>query len=552
MKRLPHPDDSSPPSRREQDPVRHATQCLPDLQEHRLLPLDPVRLPQCRETKQIRRGRELADDPSSVRDVFVDPEDFRSECGCLACLMRRTVARHDHDRTGPVRRGIRRQRGRGVPRGGDRRGRRPQGAAHRDRDRHAARFERPRRVESFVLDVQRADLQARDAAPGADALESKERRSSFAARSNLRGLEREERRIPPEIFPRQQVLRSEVLPIVSGEERGTAVARIEQPDRMALRARGAFEEGGAHAAVISAWALTLCPAMALSAMALSAMPRSTDLMETAARAFDLRDAHDRMAAAMGARGRVLVAFSGGVDSGLVARVAHDALGDDALAVLADGESLARWELAEAVSEAREIGIRLETVRVSELANDRYVANPTNRCYFCRQELGAALKPLAAELGFHAIADGVNVSDLGDHRPGIQAMNEAGFWHPLVEFGFTKADVRALARELHLSFFHKPSNACLSSRIAYGEVITMEKLQRVEAAEGAIRALGFRVVRVRAHDGIARIEVPREDLPRMSETTMAERVVEAVRKAGFVYVTVDLRGYRSGSMNEDLR
>jgi uncharacterized protein len=275
-------------------------------------------------------------------------------------------------------------------------------------------------------------------------------------------------------------------------------------------------------------------------------------METASRSFDLRDAHDRMAAAMRSRGRVLVAFSGGVDSGLVARVAHDALGDDALAVLADAESLARWELSEAISEAAEIGIRLETVRVSELANDRYVANPANRCYFCRQELGAALKPLAAKQGFAAIADGVNVSDLGDHRPGIQAMNEAGFWHPLVEFGFRKADVRALAHELHLSFFDKPSNACLSSRIAYGEVITMEKLQRVEAAEGAIRALGFRVVRVRAHDGIARIEVPREDLPRMTETAMAEQVVEAVRSAGFAYVTVDLRGYRSGSMNEDLR
>src|SRR2546425_640634 len=261
-------------------------------------------------------------------------------------------------------------------------------------------------------------------------------------------------------------------------------------------------------------------------------------METAARSFDLRDAHDRMAAAMGARGRVLVAFSGGVDSGLVARVAHDALGDNALAVLADAESLARWELAEAISEAAEIGIRLETVRVSELANDRYVANPANRCYFCRQELGAALKPLASKQGFAAIADGVNVSDLGDHRPGIQAMNEAGFWHPLVEFGFRKADVRALARELHLSFFDKPSNACLSSRIAYGEVITVEKLQRVEAAEGAIRALGFRVVRVRAHDGIARIEVPREDLLRMSETAMAEKVVEAVRNAGFAYAGED--------------
>src|SRR3989449_7373550 len=544
MKRLPHPDDSSPPSRREQDPVRHATQCLPDLQEHRLLPLDPVRLPQCRETKEIRRGRELADDPSGVRDVFVDPEDFRSECGCLACLMRRTVVRHDHDRTGPVRRGIRRQRGPSVARGRDSKSRRPQGAGHRDRDRSADRFEAPRRVQSVGLDGARAHLQARDAAPGADALESMERRSSFAARSNLRGLEREERRIPPEIFPRQQVLRSEVLPIVSGEERGTAVAGVDQPQWMVLCARGAFEEGGAHAAVISAEALTLCPAMALSAM-----PRSTDLMETTARSFDLRDAHDRMTAAMGARGRVLVAFSGGVDSGLVARVAHDALGDDALAVLADAESLARWELAEAVSEAAEIGIRLETVRVSELANAQYVANPTNRCYFCRQELGAALKPLAGELGFHAIADGVNVSDLGDHRPGIQAMNEAGFWHPLVEFGFTKSGVRGLARDLDLSFFDKPSNACLSSRIAYGEVITVEKLQRVEAAEGAIRALGFRVVRVRAHDGVARIEVPRADIPRIVAPEIAEKVARALREAGFLHVTIDLLGYRSGSMNE---
>ncbi len=278
------------------------------------------------------------------------------------------------------------------------------------------------------------------------------------------------------------------------------------------------------------------------------MPHSTEMMD-APRSFDLRDAHDRMAAAMRARGRVLVAFSGGVDSGLVARVAHDALGDDALAVLADAESLARWELAEAVSEAAEIGIRLETVRVSELANNRYVANPTNRCYFCRQELGAALKPLASELGFPAIADGVNVSDLGDHRPGIQAMNEAGFWHPLVDFAFTKADVRALARELHLSFFDKPSNACLSSRIAYGEVITMEKLQGVEAAEGAIRALGFRIVRVRAHDGIARIEVPRVDIPRIVAPETAEKVARALHDAGFLYVTIDLLGYRSGSMNE---
>ncbi len=259
----------------------------------------------------------------------------------------------------------------------------------------------------------------------------------------------------------------------------------------------------------------------------------------------------RLLAAMRARGRVLVAFSGGVDSGLVARLAWDALGEDALAVLADAESLSRQERDEAIAEAREIGIPLRLLSMSELLSPAYVANPTNRCYFCRQELGKNLVPLARELGFSVIADGVNASDLGDYRPGIRAMDEAGFWHPLVEGGLGKPEIRALARHLGLSFHDKPSNACLSSRIAYGEVITVEKLQRVDEAERALRALGFRVVRVRAHEGIARIEVPREDIPRLTSPETAEKALQAVREAGFVYVTVDLRGYRSGSMNEDL-
>ncbi len=274
-------------------------------------------------------------------------------------------------------------------------------------------------------------------------------------------------------------------------------------------------------------------------------------MSAVASELDLDRAYRAMVDAMRARGRVLVAFSGGVDSGLVARIAFDALGSNALAVLADAESLSRHERDEAVAEAAEIGIPLHVLRMSELLSEAYVANPANRCYFCRKELGRNLRPLADELGFGVIADGVNVSDLGDHRPGIQAMNEEGFWHPLVEHGLGKADVRALARRIGLSFAEKPSNACLSSRIAYGEVITVEKLQRVDEAEQALRRLGFPVVRVRAHESVARIEVPRADIPRLTAPEMSEKALQAVRDAGFVYVTVDLRGYRSGSMNEGL-
>ncbi len=274
-------------------------------------------------------------------------------------------------------------------------------------------------------------------------------------------------------------------------------------------------------------------------------------MSTASGVLELQSLYEDLLDAMRRRRRVLVAYSGGVDSGLVARLARDALGEDALAVLADSESLSRNERQEAIAEAQEIGIPLRILPMSELANESYAANPSNRCYFCRSELGRLLLPLAAELGFGTIVDGVNRSDLGDVRPGIQAMDEAGFWHPLVEHDLGKAEVRALARHLGLSFAEKPSNACLSSRIAFGEVITVEKLQRVDVAERALRDLGFPVVRVRAHEGIARIEVPPEDIPRLTAPGVAERALAAVRDAGFVYVTVDLRGYRSGSMREEL-
>ncbi len=265
-------------------------------------------------------------------------------------------------------------------------------------------------------------------------------------------------------------------------------------------------------------------------------------MEVTAPAVELQRAYEGMVAAMRARGRILVAYSGGVDSGLVARVAHDAVGGDALAVIADAESLARRELEEALDEASEIGIQVKVVRVSELANDRYVENPTNRCYFCRQELGAALRPLAADLGYRVIADGVNRSDLGDYRPGIQAMNEAGFWHPLVEFGLAKSDVRSLAQRLGLSFHDKPSNACLSSRIAHQTRITVALLHQVEAAEDYLRSRGFHQVRVRHHGVIARIEVVPEDIPRLR--SIEEEVAMTLRSLGYERTLIDPNGYRS--------
>ncbi len=252
---------------------------------------------------------------------------------------------------------------------------------------------------------------------------------------------------------------------------------------------------------------------------------------------------DAMLGAFRAKGRVLVAFSGGVDSGLVAKLAHDALDGRALAVITDAESLARAELAEARSEAAEIGIPLRVVPVSELASADYAANPSNRCYFCRQGLAGVLADIAANEDFSAIADGIHVSDLGDVRPGIRAMDEAGVWHPLVEFGLAKADVRAMARALGLSFWDKPSNACLSSRIPHWTEITLSLLRQVEAAEEVLRKRGFRQVRVRHRGTTAKIEVPRDEIPRLRR--MQDDIADALRDLGYREMIVDPAGYRSG-------
>jgi uncharacterized protein len=265
-------------------------------------------------------------------------------------------------------------------------------------------------------------------------------------------------------------------------------------------------------------------------------------MESRSGMTDLDAAYAGLVDAMRSRGRVLVAFSGGVDSGLVARIAHDALGRDALAVIADAESFARWELEEALSEAEGIGIRTRVVGLSELANPAYAANPSDRCFFCREGLADVLVPIARDGGYAAIADGVHVSDLGDARPGIRAMDAAGFWHPLVEARLGKPEVRALARSLGLPFSDKPSNACLSSRIPHGTPVTVELLRRVESAETYLRGLGFRQVRVRHEGSTARVEVGPEEVPRLR--ALEPDVAAALRDRGYDRVVVDPRGYRS--------
>jgi len=246
---------------------------------------------------------------------------------------------------------------------------------------------------------------------------------------------------------------------------------------------------------------------------------------------------------MRSRRRVLVAYSGGVDSALVARLAHDALGRDAVAMITDSETLPRRELDHARRISLEIGIEMRTVAASELALPGYAANPSNRCYFCRQGLSSILLPLAREGGF-AIADGVHRGDLGDDRPGLRAMDEAGFWHPLLEAGLDKAGVRRLAREVGLSCWDRPSNACLSSRISHGELITVESLRRVEAAEDYLLSLGFRQVRVRHRAGAARVEVGADEVPRLLTAGVAEAVRARLAQMGFVDVALDPNGYRA--------
>lgn len=247
------------------------------------------------------------------------------------------------------------------------------------------------------------------------------------------------------------------------------------------------------------------------------------------------------------KGSVVVGFSGGVDSALLAKLAHQALAGRALAVIVDSESYAAEEKEAALAFARELAIPHELVWHSELADPHYAANPTDRCYFCRQGLSDVLFAVQQERGFAAVAVGTNADDARDaFRPGDRALRERGAWQPFVELGMTKADVRALAREIGLPVADKPSMACLSSRIPYGEPIDITKLTRIGRAEAAVRALGFAQVRVRTFGG-TRARVETEDPAR------ALRHVDEIRRAllplGYAEAEVDPRGYRTGAMNE---
>jgi pyridinium-3,5-biscarboxylic acid mononucleotide sulfurtransferase len=257
----------------------------------------------------------------------------------------------------------------------------------------------------------------------------------------------------------------------------------------------------------------------------------------------LEDLKKRIAKA----GKLLVAYSGGVDSSLLAKVAHEVLCDRSLAVILDSETMPRSELLQAIALANSIGLNYHVAEFSILSEEQFLENPVTRCYFCKKKSAAVLKGIAAARGISCIADGVNLSDYRDYRPGIAACDEEGIWHPFVDAAMTKEDIRSLAHSFGLSVWKKPSSACLSSRIPYGEPITQESLAMVEEAEEHLKSLGFGQLRVRAHGSMARIELQKPDMARAIDGS--NEIARMLKAIGFDYVTLDLEGFRSGSMNE---
>lgn len=248
-------------------------------------------------------------------------------------------------------------------------------------------------------------------------------------------------------------------------------------------------------------------------------------------------------------GRVMVAYSGGVDSTLLAVTAHAVLGGECLAVLATSDTYPESEVVQARALAGHLGLNLMEVETYEMADPRFAENSTDRCYYCKSELWGLLRRVGEARGFEHIADGSNIDDLSDFRPGSRASAEFGVISPLRDAGMTKLDIRHVARELGLPNWNKPSMACLASRIPYGQAITEKSLAQVSAAETSLRALGLSQFRVRAHGDVARLEVADEDMEQA--WAMRHEIADAVRDAGFTWVAQDLHGYRTGSMNEVL-
>lgn len=264
---------------------------------------------------------------------------------------------------------------------------------------------------------------------------------------------------------------------------------------------------------------------------------------------DLRSKEKRLLEALAEHGSLLVAYSGGVDSAYLAHAAHLALGDSVIAVTAVSPSYPRShrEMAERV--AREAGFAHRFVHTNELDDANYASNPTNRCYFCRTELFELLEQVRREEGIAAVAYGINTDDTGDHRPGHLAAEEHRVQAPLLDAGLGKAEIRALSRAAGLPSADIPASACLASRIPYGMEVTAEKLEQIDRAEDALRELGYRQVRVRHHGDLARIELAPDELPRALDPGEAQRMSVALHGAGFRWVSLDLDGYRTGSLNE---